>query len=404
MPQQLSLFSEEGRVPVPTGRDAASLVLLPLAVAVRGQDESGQTVRIAYDADVDGRPRHVEVTLTAGNGQALPTVGDQMVFLGLLQLSRGGQGERRRVSFTKPELLTLMGWSDGGPAYKRLRTALERLTAMTISVHSSLTTRDGRPYGTTYAMAHLIDRFELGEGYGGEGWVAWGDLVHEALDLDDFKRLDWGLIRVLDNPLTVQLYRLLDRVVLSGERTWRIEWEDLARALGMSVEAYARPARLRQVLEPHFARLTDEGVIEQVEYERGGTFVFHLTNYLRSQIRRILGELGVYPEAARQLVAGYDELVVISQVDCYQHGLRQASGVGYLVEAIRGGYALRYPDDEPQAFCALLEMFNSDEVQLASNYARKLGLSVNGEPRAWPLAARAVVRFVLAQGLDAERC
>ena len=76
----------------------------------------------------------------------------------------------------------------------------------------------------------------------------------------------------------------------------------------------------------------------------------------------------------------------------------------YLVEAIRGGYELRYADDEPQAFAALLELFSPDEVRLAAAYAARLGLILTGDLRGWPVAARAVVRFVLAHGLEAERC
>ena len=50
------------------------------------------------------------------------------------------------------------------------------------------------------------------------------------------------------------------------------------------------------------------------------------------------------------------------------------------------------------------ETARPDEVRLAAAYARKLGLRLKGEPGEWPVEARAVVRFVLAQGLDAERC
>jgi len=113
---------------------------------------------------------------------------------------------------------------------------------------------------------------------------------------------------------------------------------------------------------------------------------------------------GTYPEAARQLVAGYDELLIMQQIDCYRHGLRRASGVGHLVESIRQSYELRYPDDDAQAFVALLEMFSPAELRHAAGLARRLGLRGSGQPQSWPVEFRAVVRFVLSQGLDPERC
>lgn len=398
--QQLALFEPDDQQIAPAAKDQTVLALLPFMV---GSADRTQPVKLAYQAEVDGKLRRMAVTLRPGAELELPTHADQLVFLALLQLTFQQSTSSNVLHFKRSEVHKLLGWSDGGGYYGRMRQALERLTSLTITVHSALLSREGKEYQRGAAAAGLIDSFQLTEGYDSICTVEWGHIVREGFRLGDFKRLDWRLLRELDNPLTVQLYRLLDRVVLAGDRTWRVGWHTLAAALGMNAAAYSRAARFRQVLEPHFSRLTDEGVIEVVDYERGGTFVFHLTNYLRSQLRRILGELGVYPEAARQLVAGYEELEIMAQVDCHQHGQRQAGGVGHLVEAIRGRYQLRYPEDDPTAFDALFDLFGTDEIRQAVALGRKLGLRISGEPRAWPLEARAVVRFVLSQGIDPER-
>jgi hypothetical protein len=164
------------------------------------------------------------------------------------------------------------------------------------------------------------------------------------------------------------------------------------------------------VLQPHVDALVERGVVEDMAYHRGGRFVFHIRNYTRARLREVLVELGVYKEAARQLVAAHDEVAVMCQADCLQHGARPKPSApgGYLVEAIRNGYELRYAEDEPEAFSALLGMLGDEERQLY----HRAGLWLCGvvedlfatrpDPTAWPVELRAVVRFLICHGFDPE--
>jgi len=165
------------------------------------------------------------------------------------------------------------------------------------------------------------------------------------------------LVKALDNPNDRRgLYRFLDRVVLSGDQTWEIGWRPLAQALGLSTN-YSRPAEFRKVLIPHLDRLIAKQIIDSYDYKRGGKFIFHLRNYLRSELRRVLQQLSVYEEAARQLVAGHDEVVIMCQCDQLHHGShpRPEKPGGWLTNAIREAYDLRYPPDEPETVLRNLE-------------------------------------------------
>lgn len=395
-------------LPVPQGHDHASLAMLPFSLAV-SESAPDDTAEFAFQMLVDGKVQRVAVELSAGKKAPLPNHGDQLVFLGLLQLAMEGDTETR-LGFRRTELLDVLQWPREGWCYDRLRESLERLTALVITVRSSMVARDGREYSKTQTATHIVDAYHIGSGRSAPCWVEWGHLVKEAFRLGDFKRLDWNLVLALKNPLTAQLYRLLDRVTLSGEERWEIGWRPLASALGMRAEAYSRPARFRQVLEPHLAALVEHHVIDSWDYQRGGTFVFHVHNYLRAKLRTVLEELKVYPEAARQLVAGHDETVVMSRCDCHQHGQRGGKlGPGALVNAIREPWELRYPDDEAQAFLVLWEHLG--EAERAAYHAAGIKLCGGGDslfdtrrdPTAWTVEMRAVVRFMVCWGIDAEQ-
>jgi len=391
-------------MPTPPGRDHATLALLPFTVA---GDLRLDPLEESYQLPVDGRIRRFNVTIRPGGGLPLPTAGDQTVFLALLQLAtrRGQEGDR--LDFRRAELLDMLGWSDGGRNFDRLRETLQRLNGVQIIVHSALIARDGREYHRTEQATGIVDSYQIEGKRGGRCWVEWGHIVREAFRLGDLKRLDWDLVKALDNPTTARLYRLLDRVVLSGDQTWEIGWRPLAQALGLSTN-YSRPAEFRKVLIPHLDRLIAKQIIDSYDYKRGGKFIFHLRNYLRSELRRVLQQLSVYEEAARQLVAGHDEVVIMCQCDQLHHGShpRPEKPGGWLTNAIREAYDLRYPPDEPETFCGIWSMLSEEE----RTAYHKAGLKLCGvgedlfatrpDPTAWPQELRSVVRFMVSHSLE----
>lgn len=398
-------------LPAILAQDHAALALMPVTLATRDPAEATGITTFRYTIEVDGRPQNVQVTLTPGEGGCLPVHEDQMVYLALLQLALRSDHPSDELSFTRYEVFDVLRWPNSGPYYEKLRSSLDRLAELTIKVDTAMVARDGREYSKRHLVSHLIDTVAIASGRDAVCKVGWGGLVREAFSLHDFKSLDWDLILALDNPLTAQLYRLLDRVTLAGHTLWQVDWQDLAAALGMRVAPGTKPAKIRQRLEPHFERLIEQKVIDSVDYERGGRFVFHIRNYLRSELRRILIEhFHVYERAAAQLVAGHDEVEIMRQADCLRQGGRgrPSSPGGYITEAIRSGYELRYPDDDPERMAALWAMY-AGPVQLAYHRA---GLKLCGtadtlfdsspDPLAWSAELRAVIRFMLTWGLEPE--
>lgn len=409
MGEQLCLMTSDDApiLPAARGSDHAALALMPFTVATQMEPP----VTFGYQMMVDEKIRRVNVTLDTVRSARLPMPSDQTVFLGLLQLALREGEPREELRFSRRELFELLRWNERNDGYARLKEALHRLTALLLTIEHEMVARNGQPYDQRQRGAHLIDDYEVGKGRDASVRVVWGHLVREAFRLGDFKRLDWDLLLALDNPITMRLYRLLDRVTLSGHNEWELGWQPLAASLGMDASGYARPARFRQTLEPHIASLVTHGVIEGCDYLRGGRFRFHIRNYLRSALRRVLVErFQVFEEAARQLVAGHDEVTIMAQCDCLQHGTRpkpQTLG-GYLVQAVRGSYELRYADDEPEMFCALWgTLFEAEREAYHRAGLKVLGVGedlfeASVDPTAWSQPMRAVVRFMICHSIEPD--
>lgn len=380
------------------GKDHAALALLPFAA---GDGEPGPRT-VTYQITVDERIRRISVTLVAGESGCLPTATDQLVFLGLLQLAAHSADPGGWLEFRRTDLFDLLGWSHRNDTWDFLRSSLRRLHELTIRTHTELLSRSGRPYGSGEEGAHLIDRYRLGSARSAVCRVLWGDLVREGFALGDLKRLDWSLCLRLGSPTAIQLYRLLDRVTLSGAASWDVGWRNLAHALGFS-DRYDRPAKFRDKLQPHLERLAEQGVLESYDYARGGDFTFHLRHPLRKALRQVLvDEFGLYEATARQLLAAHDEAAVMTQCDCLVHGDRRhvKDRPAYLAAAIRDGYPLAYPPHDPLHFQALWGTLRHSQQQAYHQAALGLLgrayslLDAPEDPTTWQVETRAVARFL----------
>lgn len=396
-------------LPAVWGHDHASLALMPFVASRDTEARQGQA-EFSYQTNLDGRVRRVSYTLIPSEGGELPTQYDQPVFLALLQLWLRDDNADTRMAFHRSEVMDLLRWPRGGDYYERLVEALDRLTGLTIRTEAALVARNGREYAKARGAAHLIDRYHLDSGRDPQGFVVWGDLVHEAREIGDFKRLNWDLLLSLADPVATQLYRVLDRATLSGCQEWSVGWRTLCTMLGMSPSGYKRPAKFKDRVSDRIDALVGHQVIDGWRYDRGGVFIFHVRNHLRSELRRVLAELGVYDKAADQLLTGYDEMAIMQQCDCLLHGSRTRADApaGYLVEAARQGYPLVYPDDEPEKFMALWGMLGPVERKAYHQAGLRLCgagenlLDTNEDPTAWEVEFRAVVRFMVCHNLDPE--
>jgi hypothetical protein len=403
-----AVASSSSLVTIGRGYDHASLALMPFTMALQKPAEHGGMMCIDEVLQVGEQRRRVAFELHTEDGKALPYAGDHKTYLALLQLSLRQEEPTRELVFSRVDLFDLLNWPRHGRSYNNLEASLDRLHAVRIVLRTALVARNGQEYAKRTQGSHLIDTYDISDARaGGRCLVKWGDLVMDAIRLGDLKSLDWELLGALGDPITGYLYRLLDRLMLGGETRWEVEWKQLAAMIG-STANYHRPARFRQLMDPHHERLVDHGVIEGVDYLRGGTFVYHLRNYLRVQLRRVLTELGVFPRTAAGLVAAHDEGEIMAQCDCLRHGSRvkpEKPG-GYLTEAIRNRWELHYGPEDPEQFGAMWGLFSAGEQAAYQRAGRQLcgpgGALLDGgeDPTLWSPRLRAVTRFLMVHNLD----
>ncbi len=395
-------------LPPRAAADHAALALFPFSLALAEPSKHSGAMTFAYELAIGNRQHRMRITLTPGDSGELPVLSDQMVYLALLQLALRQPIPEPVLLFQRSEVFDLLQWPAKGRRHQRLKDALRRLWDLGIVIETELPSRHGQAYEKRIEMTRLINRVQLSTRQDTRCEVEWGDIVRQAFLLRDFKRLDWDLLISLGTPLTAQLYRLLDRVCLAGETSWSVHWTDLAGALGINSSSYSRPARFRQVLEPHYEALIGHGVVQGVDYQRGGLFTFQINNYLRRKLHRVLVDFGVFDRAASRLLASHDETAIMLQCDCLDNGHRPPpqNRAAYLVKAVEEQYELRYPDYESMTFAGLWGSLSAYEQDLYHRAGLKLLgaesdlFEASSDPTVWSQTLRALLRFMLAHIVD----
>ena len=124
------------------GTDELNICEFPLASAGRDRGDSSNTLFFEDKIFDEGSQQHIErkLIVTASQAFGLPTPADNDVLLVLMYLTfmRNGFAERT-VSFSRYELVKLLGWDQGGKSYRRIDESLQRW----VNVHSTTSGRGG---------------------------------------------------------------------------------------------------------------------------------------------------------------------------------------------------------------------------------------------------------------------
>ena len=120
---------EENASTVDTGyKDELNLAEFPIA-ALTDRVPDGQTTLVFEDKldQPDGPPIVRRLTIMAPSKHGLPAAMDDEVMVGLIQLTkRRNNFTDPKVSFSRYELIELLGWPQNGRSYRRIEEALHR--------------------------------------------------------------------------------------------------------------------------------------------------------------------------------------------------------------------------------------------------------------------------------------
>jgi hypothetical protein len=190
----------------------------------------------------------------------------------LMEMSRE-LGFPRTVPFTCYGLLNRLGWRDDRDSYEMLKDAFERLSGVMINtrnVHWNEKAQCFYNSGFGLIQSYLISaerpgRKKLSEARTPQSHFIWNEFVHESITSGSIRTVDLDFALSLAKPVSLRLYRYLDKKAHDGKESFEIEVHRLCEMhLGMTPAPYI--SALKQRLKPAHDELRDRGFLVEVTY------------------------------------------------------------------------------------------------------------------------------------------
>jgi len=244
------------------GRDEMNLAEFPLGMLADRADPTVKT--IVFNGE------HGRLTITGSDAHGLPTAPDADVIVALLHLTKAQNNfTSPDVTFTRYDLLKLLGWPDRGQYYKRLEESLNRWIGVTLYYEKAWW--DNSIKCRVDAKLHILESVVI---FDQEvcrtlrarrqalpfSTFSWNKIFFASCQADNLKRLDLTTYFGLRSAVSKQLYRFLDkRFYLRGE--WTFDLHELAfEHVGLSRNYSA--AKVKEKIRPALEELTAIGFLE----------------------------------------------------------------------------------------------------------------------------------------------
>ena len=352
-------------------RDEMNLAEFPLGLLVDRPAEGIKT--LVFEGE------HGLLTITGSDAYGLPSAPDADVIVALLHLTKVQNNFiSPNVTFTRYELLRILGWSDKGRDYQRLEDSLKRWVGVTLfyagswwdnaikcradaSFHilESVTIYDQATRRTLQARGQTLP----------QSIFTWGTTFFASCQADNLKRLDLDTYFGLRSAVSKQLYRFLDKRFYL-RRDWTFDLNRLAiEHVGLSRNYTA--AKLKEKIRPALLELEAIGYLVPMtaadRYLKTGRGRWNIRVVRASKaclpsdnpgiapleelgrvVPDVVAELiarGVTPAAATQLAGDYPFGRIAEKLDIFDWLMGQKGGslkrnpAGWLFRAIVDNFA-----------------------------------------------------------------
>ena len=362
------------------GRDEFNLAEFPLTVLADKTPPGVKTVEWE-DEIVDkstGLQIKRKVIVTGSDAYGLPTAPDADVLFALVQLTKQvNDFSSRDVSFSRYELLQVLGWRDEGKSYRRIEESLNRWVGT--SVYFSAW-RDKETETWQSEKFHVLDNVRLTGGLGRPGarggpgpatsLISWNRVVFRNLQAGFVCPVDLGLYFSLRRAASKRIFRYLGKHFrLRQQEVICFDLKHFAfEKVGLS-RSYGDCGLIKRELRPALEELEAVGFLRPMAREERYTKVARgewTITLARAAppcpvppageavgavgagprpLERELIARGVSPATAAELVGGFDPDRVARQVEALDWLVARKdrrvskSAAGYLVQSIRRGYA-----------------------------------------------------------------
>lgn len=365
-------------------KDELNLAEFPIA-ALTDRVPDGQTTLVFEDKldQKDGPPIIRRLTIMAPSKHGLPTAMDDEVMVGLIQLTkRRNNYTDPKVSFSRYELIELLGWPQNGQSYQRIEEALHRWVGVVLMYENAWW--DNAAKSWVDENFHILENVSLYDrerrrraGKPGSKGAArpskegdplplssfrWNEVIFRSFQSGNLKQLDLEFYLKLRLPTTKRMFRFLDKRFYRRDRL-DFDLKTLAcEHIGMS-RSY-KPTELKRRLRPALEELEALGFLEPLPdperyaWQGRGSWRIILVRGPRgreasgggataeaAEVIDLLAARGVSAKAAAELVEAHAPDAVRAKVEVLDWLLKKGdkragkNPAGYLVASIREGYS-----------------------------------------------------------------
>ena len=347
---QLALFGGDVET-FEQGKDELNLAEFPIAL-VADYAKAGQLSVKFEDTITDrstGKRVNRSVTVHGTEEWGLPTAQDDQVMMGLMQICFQ-TGWHKRFRFTRRQLCQLLHWSIGGVSYRRIYTALHRLSTTRYNYRYAWRDRAKAEWVPSHVFSYIqsLKVHEAGRPTrSGLCEVIWSDDFYKSLVAGNLKSIDFRLFVSLKSPIGKRLYRFLDKRFGAGRSTVSYDLKTLAfEKIGIS-RSYADAAQVKRLLLPAIDELEQSKYLarapreERFEKIARGRWNVHFRRHSpaeskasrrpvnSSNLERCLTDLGVIPSEARKFVVNFPSDYLRQKIDefSFRHPAKNPGGL-----------------------------------------------------------------------------
>lgn len=376
-------------------KDELNLAEFPIA-ALSDRVPDGQLTLVFEDKleQRDSEPIVRRLTIMGTPKHGLPTSLDDEVLVGLIQLTkRRSNFADARVTFSRYELIELLGWPQSGHSYRRIEEALHRWVGVVLMYENAWW--DNHAKSWVDESFHVLDNVTLydrerrrpakpakgikaaapkrAKKVGAEGdptplsSFKWNEVILRSFQSGNLKGLNLEFYLKLRLPTTKRMFRFLDKRFY---RRTQLDFDLRTLAcehIGLS-RTYA-PTELKRRLRPALEELEGLGFLEPLDPEERYSFVARGSWRIilirgsgtqgeavppteASDLVDALKARGVTPSSAEELVRAHPPARIRTKIEVFDWLVKNQdkrvgkNAAGYLVASIRADYAA--PEDFPK--------------------------------------------------------
>jgi hypothetical protein len=353
------------------GRDEMNLAEFPLAALADRVPDNQKTLAFEDEIWDSGKAKMItrRLTISASDKYGLPTSLDDEVILGLIQLTKQNRFADRKVSFSRYQLIQILGWRHEGRSYGRLEKSLKRWLGVTLYYDKAWWDKDEQSWVdenfhildqvTLYDQERRLNKLRRDKSELPLSSFTWNDVVFRSFMAGYLKSLDFTVFRGLKHAAAKRMYRFLDKRFYH-KPSWDFDLLEFACAHVGASRNYDTGQMKRRLL-PAITELEEVGFLTPLAADQRfvklapGKWRIIFVRKEAPQIissdavpnRELVDKLvarGVTLSVAAELVRTYDGEKIKKQIECFDRRLNTSAQqalrnpAGYLVKAIRGNF------------------------------------------------------------------